>query len=255
MPETMDKTGRVHLLDELRGFLIIYVVIYHALYDLAVIFPIGIADWFFCPLMETVRDLFTGSLIVISGISSLYSRSNIRRGARTLLLALGLTLVTYIFMPDQLIIFGILHFFGTAMLLYGICEPLLRKIPTLTGAAGSLLLFFFTRHVYDGYLGLFGQFRIALPAFLYNKPWLFPVGFFCAGIESADYYPILPWFFLFLLGSFLGRYIRDGRAPQSFWELQVPWLAYIGRHTMIIYLLHQPIVYGLLLLIFSLINN
>lgn len=250
MSQTIDRNGRVHLIDELRGFLILYVVAYHTLYDLAVLFPTGIGRWFFSPAIDLLRDVFTGALIVISGVACLYSRSNLRRGLKTLGLGMVLTLVTWLVMPDELILFGILHFFGCCMLLYGLLARWIEKIPTLPGVILSPLLFFFTRHVYDGYLGLFGLFRIPLPAALYDKPWLFPVGFACRGMTSADYYPLLPWMFLFFWGAFLGRYIREGRAPDCFWELQAPRLAWLGQHTMIVYLVHQPIVYGILWLVF-----
>ena len=145
----MARSGlrRVHFIDELRGFLIIFVVLYHLLYDLTVLFPIGI-DWMFSPWMNTLRDIFTGTLIVISGISCLYSRSNIRRGLKTLGCGMILTAATWIAIPDQLIIFGILHFFGCAMLLYGLLARPLARIPAAVGAPGVL----FPVLLYPGYL-------------------------------------------------------------------------------------------------------
>ena len=246
----MARSGlrRVHFIDELRGFLIIFVVLYHLLYDLTVLFPIGI-DWMFSPWMNTLRDIFTGTLIVISGISCLYSRSNIRRGLKTLGCGMILTAATWIAIPDQLIIFGILHFFGCAMLLYGLLARPLARIPAAVGAPVSFFLFFFTRDIYYGSVGILGL-RLALPSFLYGHPWLFPLGFAAAGVHSSDYYPILPWIFLFLAGAFLGRGILAGRAPEGFYQPHCRPLARIGRHTLLIYMLHQPILYGVLYGIF-----
>ena len=249
----MARSGlrRVHFIDELRGFLIIFVVLYHLLYDLAVIFPIGI-DWMFDPWMNTLRDLFTGTLIVISGISCLYSRSNIRRGFKTLGCGLILTAATYFFMPGQIILFGILHFFGCAMLLYSLLERPFSKVPTAVGLPLSFLLFFFTRDLYYGTAGLFGL-NFNMPAFLYGRPWLFPLGFSCAGVYSSDYYPILPWIFLFFAGAFLSRIVRAGRAPEFLYRRHCPPLSFIGKHTLLIYMVHQPILYGVLYLIFKVI--
>lgn len=240
--------NRVHGMDELRGFLIIFVVLYHLFYDLAVLFPVGV-DWMFSDWMNTLRDIFTGTLIVVSGVSCLYSRSNLRRGLKTFGWALVFTLVTLVFMPSQLIIFGILHFFGVAMILYALLEKPLSRIPTWPGLVGSFLLFFFTRNLYYGVVG-FGPLQWSVPSLFYNHWFLFPLGFRCYGISSADYYPILPWFFLFLAGGFLGRLVRAGRFPAWFYRSHCAFLGWIGRHTLIIYLLHQPIVYGVLSLIF-----
>ncbi len=246
----MARSGlrRVYFMDELRGFLIIFVVLYHLLYDLTVIFPVEI-PWMFSPWMNTLRDLFTGTLITISGISCLYSRSNIRRGFKTLGCGLILTAATYFFIPGQIILFGILHFFGCAMILYGLVEKLFSHIPAWIGFPLSVFLFFFTRNIYYGVVGL-GGFSFYMPAFLYGHPLLFPLGFACPGIFSADYYPIIPWVFLFFAGAFLGRFIRAGKAPDFLYRRHFPPLAFVGRHTLFIYMVHQPVLYGILYLIF-----
>ena len=242
------KPRRVHLMDELRGVLIIGVVLYHLLYDLAVLFPVGI-PWMFSDWMNSVRNICAGALIVVSGISCHYTRSNWRRGLRAFGLGMLLTVVTALFIPSQLILFGILHFFGSMMMLYALLQPLLEKVPTMAGLLGSTLLFFLTWPIFSGFIRVLGV-TVYLPEFLYNKPLLFPLGFACQGIASADYYPLLPWGFLFLAGSFFGRYVRAGRLPEFCYRSHLPLLARIGNHTMLIYLVHQPVIYGLLALIF-----
>ncbi len=242
------KPRRVHLMDELRGVLIIGVVLYHLLYDLAVLFPVGI-PWMFSDWMNSVRNICAGALIVVSGIPCHYTRSNWRRGLRAFGLGMLLTVVTALFIPSQLILFGILHFFGSMMMLYALLRPLLEKVPTMVGLLGSTLLFFLTWPIFSGFIRVLGV-TVYLPEFLYNKPLLFPLGFACQGIASADYYPLIPWGFLFLAGSFFGRYVRAGRLPEFCYRSHLPLLARIGNHTMLIYLVHQPVIYGLLALIF-----
>ena len=242
------KPRRVHLMDELRGVLIIGVVLYHLLYDLAVLFPVGI-PWMFSNWMNSVRNICAGALSVVSGISCHYTRSNWRRGLRAFGLGMLLTVVTALFIPSQLILFGILHFFGSMMMLYALLQPLLEKVPTMAGLLGSTLLFFLTWPIFSGFIRVLGV-TVYLPEFLYNKPLLFPLGFACQGIASADYYPLIPWGFLFLAGSFFGRYVRAGRLPEFCYRSHLPLLARIGNHTMLIYLVHQPVIYGLLALIF-----
>ena len=101
-----DKNNRIHLLDIIRGILIIYVVYYHFMYDLNDILgheiPYLYSDWF-----STIRDCMSGSLIFISGISCNFSRSNLKRGVKTVVIALLLSAVTIAVMPSQTIIFGI----------------------------------------------------------------------------------------------------------------------------------------------------
>lgn len=239
---------RVHLMDELRGVLIIGVVLYHLLYDLAVIFPVGI-PWMFSDAMNHARNVCTGSLIVISGISCHYTRSNLRRGLRTFGWGMALTVVTGLVIPSQFIVFGILHFFGASMMLYGLAEPLLKKIPTLPGLAGSILLFLLTWDIYSGFVRVMGAVWY-LPSFLYNKPILFPIGFACQGISSADYYPLMPWGFLFLAGMFFGRTVKAEALPDFCYQSHLPPLAWLGTRTLAIYLIHQPVIYGVLSLLF-----
>lgn len=243
------KGGRIPFLDELRGFLIVFVVWYHFMYDLVLFGMDG--SWFFSFGMNNLRNCFVALLVMVSGISSHLSRSNIKRGIKTLFLAMLLTLCTGLFMPGQLIIFGILHFFGVSMILYGILKKPLSRIPPAVGFAVSVLLFAVTFDVFYGVIGIAGWgLTLPLPAFLYNQPLLYPLGFSCTGLSSADYYPIIPWFFLFLAGGFCGDSVKNGKFPAFFYRSHSPVLAAIGRHTMIIYLLHQPIIYGIMLLLF-----
>ena len=80
--------------------------------------------------------------------------------------------------------------------------------------------------------------------------FLFPLGlraqgFYCGG----DYFPLLPWFFVFLLGTWAGRYVKAGRLPQWFYTAKAPRLALVGRHALLLYVLHQPLLYALTMLL------
>ena len=231
---------RYHLLDHFRGLCIIGVVIYHIIYDLSEIFG-GNYDFMYGVAMECFRIGMVTLLIILSGISCSFSRSNLKRGIKTLLCALLITVVTAIILPQELIVFGILHFFACAMLLYALIGRFLAKIPTWIGVGGCMLLYFFTVNI--------GQISADLPhSFL-----LYAVGF-PTGFHSADYYPLLPWLFLFLAGCFLGKLFVTQKVPLIFTANPYPFLSYIGKNTLIIYLLHQPIVYGILCLWFSVIK-
>ena len=83
-----------------------------------------------------------------------------------------------------------------------------------------------------------------------NSLVLFILGF-DVPIYSADYYPLMPWIFLFFVGTFLGRFFKNGTAPKFFKADVLQPIGFIGRHTLIIYLLHQPIIYGAMYLFFE----
>ncbi len=238
---------RWHLLDNLRGVCIILVVLYHVLYNLSDVFG-GNYAFFTSNGMNNFRDGFVSVLVALSGISCSLSRSNLKRGIKTLLCGLLITVVMAIFMPDSLIVFGILHFLGVAMLIYALFGKFIAKIPAFIGVPIFLLLFFFTKNLMYGKLGLFGLFEVVLTEVPQNIV-LFILGF-DVNIFSADYYPLMPWLFMFLAGVLVGKYFKNGTAPQFFKKNLCPPLSFLGRHTLIIYLLHQPLIYGVMYLLF-----
>ena len=241
------KTGRVGLLDELRGFAIICMVVYHALYDLKYIFGLNIPI-FFDAWFDVIRDIFAGLFIFISGTVCRYSSNNLKRGVQCFFFGMILTFVTPFF-ADGTIYFGILHFLGISMMIFGLCEKILDKLPALVGIIVCAVLFFATINVQYGFIGIKGVFGLELPKVLYNVGVLFPFGFYNGAFVSLDYFPLLPWLFLFLAGSYFGVWAKNNALPKFFYPVHIKWLAGVGRYTIWIYLLHQPIVY----LIFSLI--
>lgn len=246
-------TNRVHLLDEVRGLSILLMVVYHTFYDLVIIFGVRISA-FFSPLVQGLVVLFAGIFIFISGSVSHYSHSNIKRGILCFGCGMLLTLGTALIMPDELILFGILHLLGVCMLLFPLAVRLIRKIPPLPGLAGCLLLFLLLRELPFGIIGIEGLLTLQLPSVLYSTPFLFWLGFPNTGFFSADYFPLIPWGFLFLAGGFFGVLLKSNRLPGWVYRSHIPPLAFIGRHTFLIYLLHQPVVYGVLWLVFQLIG-
>ena len=99
------------------------------------------------------------------------------------------------------------------------------------------------------YLGLPGVPALQLGAMSSAYRYTFPLGFRSPDFASADYFPLLPWVFMFLAGTFLGRYAKAGKFPEFMYRSRVPFFSWIGRHALIIYVLHQPVIYGIMLLI------
>ncbi|MDR1737052.1 MAG: DUF1624 domain-containing protein [Oscillospiraceae bacterium] len=291
MKELVERPARIPLLDALRGLSIILMIAYHAGVDLVMenLIPYGVL---YNPLLGFLNPLFAGVFIVLAGISSRFSRSNLRRGLIALGCAVLVTAASLVILPapfpslraalgfpvdnaeigalvlenrlslsdnaakavaalgadatesqvggaamrfygsasDLLgfpILIGILHFMAACMLLYWVLDKLSRLM-RLDGEDLSLVL------------GV-----PLLAAFL----WVYSGLGFWPDIPSSDYYPIMPWCLLFFLGVYLGGPIKARKWPEWFYRFNVPFFPAIGRRTLIVYMAHQPIVYGIVLLI------
>ena len=239
---------RIYLIDEVRGLSIILMVFYHAFYILGDFFGFGFmheVQLFFSPL----QPLFACLFIFISGFSSNLSRSNLKRGLRLLAIAAGFTVVTAVILPElnvngAEIIFGILHLLSVSMLTYTLLKKPLEKVLTNLGVAVCFALFVITFTVQAGKLLWFD-----LPQSLYQSALLAPLGFPPVGFYSADYFPVLPYIFMFFAGTFFGRLEKEGRIPQSWYVPRCRALSVIGGKTLIIYVLHWPIIFAIGLII------
>lgn len=246
----METRNRVGFLDELRGFAIICMVFYHLMFNLNYVFdvdiPIFFEDWF-----NVIRDIFAGMFICISGIVCNYSSSNLKRGVQCFFIGMIITFVTAFFSPSSPDVFGILHCLGICMMTYGLLEGFLRHIPPFAGMVIGIFLFMLTFNFSRGSAGIGEILRFKMPAALYSTDVLFPLGFPGEKFVSLDYFPLCPWLFLFLAGSFYGVYVKEGRAPKFFYNTHFKFFAAAGRYSIWIYVLHQPIMYTALCVIFG----
>ncbi len=244
------KPSRVGGMDLLRGIAILLMVIYHAVFSLVYIFGVD-WNWFHHPIFNNVgAPLLGGTFVLLSGMSTRFSRSPVRRGLQVFFWALVMTVVTAVAVPDLIIKFGILHLMGLCMIFSGLLRPLLDKIPRKMGAVLFVLLFILTMDLPNGgWLGIKGLAAVQIKT---TNPWLFPIGLLAPGFYSSDYYPLIPWFFLFIAGTYLGTWVKEGKAPAWIYPSRAPWLEWIGRHTLWIYVLHQPVLVGLFWILFQL---
>mgnify|MGYP002410742637 FL=1 len=256
MPENQSAPagrGRICLMDELRGFAVFCMIFYHGFYTFGYLFGNDVGIYFFRFFMPA-EPFFAGMFLFISGVASNLTHSNLARGTRLLAVALGVTLVTWIFVPEDIITFGVLHFLSVCMILFGFLKPLADRyrfswVPVVLCFA----LYFLTRGVPRGYLGYGPGLGLALPQGLYVSAWLAPLGFPGPGFESSDYFPMLPWVFVFAAGTFVGKLAKAGRIPAFAYRPQVPPLSWFGRHALVLYLVHQPVIYGFCLLLRALV--
>lgn len=248
-----NKSNRIDILDGLRGAAIIFVVVYHILYDLNSIF--GVRIGFFNSIgMDVVHFIFLVILIGISGISTSFSKNIFKRGATIYLLGLMITLLTSIFAPNIVIVFGILSFFGMAMLIYAVAKPFLERINWVAQLIIWILLYIvFSDFDNANTINLFFT-QITIPDSFRANEYLYPLGIRTKDFHSSDYFSLIPWGFIFLAGTAISKPIIQRKFPKWFYELKMPALDFLGNHTLIIYILHQPLVYGILWIIFSVIK-
>ncbi|MBQ8894322.1 MAG: DUF1624 domain-containing protein [Clostridia bacterium] len=240
------KKERVHALDWLRGIAVLGMILHHAL------FAVELTGWMFghditfeilqTRLFWVLQEVFVGIFLLISGICTAYSRNVLRRGLIVSGAALLITLVTGVILPaigvtGLEIWFGILHMFGLSMLLYGLFTCKKRWVPAVTGVALFVL-----------YLAVMERRGMPWADTLLAVIDIMPEGFY-----SADYYPLLPYFFLFLAGTYLGPSVKEHRFPEWFYSFRIRPIEWIGRHSLWIYLAHQPVIFGICAAIFTLL--
>ena len=241
---------RLHLLDALRGFLLLHMIAYHGMWNLVYLFGIH-APWYNDTPGYLWQQFICWSFILLSGFCWSMSRNHLKRGLMVFAGGIVVSLVTGIFMPENRILFGILTCIGSCMLLLIPLEKGLKKIPAAAGAALSFSAFFLLRNCASGTLGFENLVICRLPEFLYRNNLTAFFGFPHASFFSTDYFSLLPWFFLFLTGFFLFRITSQaGWNEKLFAKGQFPLLNFLGRHSLIVYLLHQPVLYGLSTLYF-----
>lgn len=237
------KTRRYETLDTIRGFALLSMSLYHASWDLVYMFGVD-WPWYHGLAAYVWQQSICWTFILLSGYCWSLGRRQLRRGLTVFLCGALITAVTWLFMPSNLVYCGVLTLLGASSLLVVPLAPLLERLPAGAGLAGSFALFLLLRDVNAGFLGFEGLRLAALPGGLYRDHLTALLGFPPAGFFSTDYFSLLPWFFLFLTGWFLFRLrpeeVREGR--------RVPLVTAMGRHSLLIYMLHQPVIYAALTL-------
>ena len=230
---------RIWELDAARGLCILGMVLVHLLYDLQHLFawlPPG-ASPVFSFVMEWGGVLF----FLISGICATLGNHPVRRGAIVFGCGVVVSAVTFGMValnladPSMAIRFGVLQSLGACMLLW----PVFRRLPVSgTGIVGAVIVA----------AGLYVQHR----SFDFAQ-WLYPFGLRTASFSSGDYFPLMPFFGFFLLGTVLGKTVYQNKTT-LFPNVRpdhgmVRLLVQTGRWSLPVYLLHQPVLTGILMLL------
>lgn len=247
MPMAVSNTApnktRYALPDTLRGLTLLSMIAYHGCWDM--VYILG-ADW---PWYQSSgaylwQQSICWTFILLSGFSFSLGRRHWRRGWLVFGCGAVVTAVTLVVMPGQEIWFGVLTLLGSCMLLGALLERPLGRVPAGAGLVLSAALFVLTRSVNRGYLGFEGLRLAALPGELYRNMATAYLGFPFPGFRSTDYFSLVPWLFLFLTGYFLFRLTGKHLAAAPDLGRCAP-LEALGRRSLLVYMLHQPVLYGL----------
>ena len=229
---------RIWELDAFRGIMMILIMAYHLFYDLVFLFDLVDLDTpFLLGLYRFCNNWLGSPFLLLSGLCVTLGSRPVRRGLQVMAGGLLINLVTlgmYLFgFADKgiIIYFGVLHCIATCMLLW----PLFRKLPTWLLTVLGILL---------ATAGLYMRGRACV-----DFPWLTPIGIVQYGFASSDFFPLLPNLGYFLLGAAGGRTLyKEKRTlfPRVNEEhFLVRFFSFFGKHSLIFYLLHQPVFAGL----------
>ena len=239
---------RYHLLDGIRGATLISMIAYHAAWDLVYIAGVG-WPWYHTQGAYYWQQSICWTFILLSGFCMNLSFHKWKRGLVVSGGGLLVTAVTLVFMYEDRVIFGVLTFLGCAMLLTALLERWLKKVHAVIGFAASAYLFYLFREVNSGFLQILPGMTAALPETLYRGLPATFLGFTESGFYSTDYFSLLPWIFLFWCGFYLGILLqKDGTMNSRIMMWNVKPLSFLGRNSLLVYLLHQPVLYMLVVL-------
>lgn len=251
---------RAFELDLLRGFAIFMMILHHFAFDLRFIFQYnvfgfidGTCNWFWAFL----HPFFILIFVMISGICCQFSRNNFKRALKLGLIAIAFSVVTitadHFLMLGCAIYFNVLHLLTLATLLFAIFDAIeQKKTGSRDSRQGTMVLFLI--------VAAFFLLQHALPFYQFTLPYKWS---FILGLEPdpkvimpvmGDEMPIIPWVGVFFVGVLIGRFVYQSKetlfpnAPKAFLTATRP-LEWIGKHSLLVYLIHQPIVLGILYLL------
>ncbi|HEV3240547.1 MAG TPA: heparan-alpha-glucosaminide N-acetyltransferase [Casimicrobiaceae bacterium] len=225
---------RLAVIDGLRGFALCLMFVYHFAFDLVWFHVIG-ADFNNDPFWLTFRGIIVTLFLALVGVSLVLAR-RARQGPRAFwwrvaLIAACAVLVSgvsYLTFPQTFITFGILHCIALSSVL---ARPLVAtpRLALLVGiaiiAVGNL---------------------VHRP--LFDTAWLNWVGMMTHKPLTEDYVPLLPWLGVVLVGVAVGHWLlaRERNAITALNRATPAWLTWLGRHSLLVYLVHQPVLVGIL---------
>ena len=234
-------------IDFFRGIAIVMMVIYHSVYDLSSFghYNINATSGFWLYFARITANIFiflVGTSLYVSYIKTEKIIKNKRalyvkyleRGLKIFCWGLVITGVTWFLFGKGYVIFGILHLIGISII---IAFPFLK-----------LRFWNFPLGIFCIILGLY------LKGLTFNFPWFLWLGIKPVNFYSVDYFPLLPWFGVILLGIFFGNLLyADGSRKFIFPDFShftiIKCFSFLGKHSLFLYLIHQPLIIAIIYLL------
>ena len=237
----MEGVSRLWEIDCTRGIAILMMIVYHTVFDISffALYPVEAMTGFWRYFAYATASLFllvVGVSLVVSYARASTTRAGfplaqkfLVRGAVIFALGLLVTFATWIYLPQGYVVFGILHLIGVSVAL----SPL-----------------FFRFGKWNLIIGLACIAAGPVIGSMSGPVYLLPLGIMPPGLVSVDYTPLFPWFGMVLIGLGLGSILYAGGVRQFTLRALPDFvgapLSFLGRHSLVIYLVHQPLIILLL---------
>lgn len=226
--------------DAIRGLCVISMAGFHYCYDLVELAGVDLG-WFRPPFENVWRASISWSFLFLAGLMCSYSRNNLRRSVKYGLVALLIWAVTAIAAVDIPISFGIIFCMAASTLVYALLQRARIAPRGFVAALALFVLFVCALGVPRGIVQL-GSFKLTLPGSWYSTERFSWLGFPGPRFSSGDYYPLLPYSLMYLAGAAVGPVIKARGLPGPLMRFRCKPLEFIGRHALLVYVLHQPLL-------------
>ena len=237
MATSARSVARIVAIDNLRGLAVIAMVAYHFCFDLRY-FRLTQWDFYHDPFWLHARTAILSSFLIIAGISLvLANRRDVgancwRHVGIIAACAMAVSAASYALFPQSWIWFGVLHALAVSLVL---ARPLVKR-PTLALVVGIAVIAagnLFAHPTFDNHaIG-----------------W---IGFMTAKPRTEDYVPLFPWAGVLLVGIAAGHALLRNEFRSISLAGKLPrWMGWLGRHSLAVYLVHQPLLLGALFVMFG----
>ena len=245
------KAKRVWEVDFLRGFCMLFVIWDHLMFDFAFLFSFSseighvvsafARDYWGSGIRAATHDYFVGAFVVTSGLSCVFSRNDFKKSLKVLGAGLLITIVTNAFAKEMgrsvIINFGVLHMLGLCGLIWAVLKSFNCPdwLVGLLAVACLALGFYFQAQNLTEFVGAIWLFENRQA-----RHW-----------SPGDFFPLMPWLGWFFVGVLVGNLAYKNKKTKLAFvnEKYVSPVTFVGRHSLLFYLLSQAIA---ILLLFAL---